>query len=123
MRTCWNSTLRPISKKRQAEIEAGTYKKPIRKPIRKVNPETAKKWAQARKECIGIYGNKCFLCGRTDLPIHIHHHQETRQQNPGRKYDLTNLVPLCSKCHNHSQADARFYELRDLIKAKMDGLK
>ena len=104
---CWNSTIK---------AKAYTLKK---SPLRKVSRKSANLWEKAKKECLEHYGKRCFLCGAENCEIHIHHWQETRSQNPARKYDQTNLVPLCSKCHNHHGVDDRFYELRDKIKFKM----
>lgn len=87
-------------------------------PLNKVSKKSASLWAKARKICLDNYGHQCFLCGATDCEIHIHHWQETRTQNPARKYDQTNLIPLCSSCHNHQGADEKFYELRNLIQKK-----
>lgn len=102
----WNSTIK---------AKAYTLKK---SPLRKVSKKSASLWSKARKECLERYGNRCFLCGAENCEIHIHHWQETRSQNPARKYDITNCVPLCSKCHNHNGVDARFYELREMIAKK-----
>lgn len=113
----WNSTLHNISKKRQAMGVKGLK----RTPLRKINPETDKKWRETRRDVLRIYGCKCFLCGRTDLPICIHHWNQTRTQAPARKYDLTNLVPLCSKCHNHQGYDEKFKALKVAIERKMKG--
>lgn len=90
-------------------------------PLKKVSDKQAKLWKEAREECLRIWGHKCFLCGNDKGEIHIHHWQATRSQNPARKYDQTNLVPLCKKCHNHNGVDARFYELKEKIERKMNG--
>lgn len=116
----FGSTLHNISKKRQAEIASGALKQKKRAPLAKVSKKTASAWNKARNECFKKYGHKCFLCGATDCEIHIHHWEETRQQNPARKYDITNLVPLCANCHNHNGCDARFYELQKQINKKME---
>ena len=115
----FGSTLHNISKKRQAEIASGALKQKKRAPLAKVSKKTASAWNKARNECFKKYGHKCFLCGATDCEIHVHHFEETRTQNPARKYDITNLVPLCANCHNHHGADKRFYELKCLIYNKL----
>lgn len=114
-----NSSLHNVSNKRLEQIATGKYKARAPKPLAKVNKESARLWAQARRDCFKKYGRKCFLCGATDCEIHIHHFEQTRQQCPARKYDITNLVPLCQRCHNHHGADKRFYELKSLIFNKL----
>ena len=116
----FNNTLHNISKKRQAEIASGALKQKKRAPLAKVSKKSASAWNKARRECFKKYGHKCFLCGATDCEIHIHHFEQTRQQCPARKYDITNLVPLCANCHNHNGCDARFYELQKQINKKME---
>lgn len=118
-RKSFNSSLHNISKKRLAEIQAGTYK-PKRSAIARTSKKSASLWAKARRECLATYGHRCFICGRSDLPIHIHHWKFTRTQRPDLKYDQDNLIPLCELCHNHSGPNKRFYELQTLIKNKKD---
>jgi 5-methylcytosine-specific restriction endonuclease McrA len=115
----FGNTLHNVSKKRLAEIEAGTWKPKPRKPLRKASKKSASLWSQARKECFDRFGHKCFLCGATG-EIHVHHWQFTRQQRPDLKYDKNNLICLCGHCHNHTGADKRFYELKDLIQRKLN---
>lgn len=112
----FNSSLHNVSKKRLAQMQDGTFKTPARAQIAKTSAKSATEWRKARQECIRIWGDKCALCGRSDLPIHVHHWLYSRAQRPDLKYDQTNLIPLCSKCHNHSGADKRFYELKEHIK-------
>lgn len=101
-----------------AEIVSGQWKPKPAKPIRAASKKSASLWTQARKECLNRYDHKCFLCGRSDLPLHVHHWQYTRQQRPDLKYDQDNLVPLCSVHHNHNGADEKFYELKSRIHNK-----
>lgn len=108
---CWNSTLK---------AKAYSLK---RTPLKKVSKKTLNLWNQARKECFENYGKRCFLCGADNCELHIHHWDETRSQNPARKYDLTNLVPLCKHCHSHHGVDARFYELKKQIGKKMNEIR
>ena len=116
----WNCSLHNVSKKRLAEIMSGQWKPKPAKPIRPVSKKSASLWTQARKECLNRYGRKCFLCGRSDLPLHIHHWEYTRQQRPDLKYDQSNLVPLCAKCHNHCGNDHKFYDLKARIHNKIE---
>lgn len=114
----WNSTLSPISKKRLAQgVRFNTLK---RTPLRPISKKTSVIWNNTRNAVLNKYGRKCFLCGRSDLPIHIHHFDECRSQNPSRKYDIDNLVPLCAKCHQHTGCDKQFYVLREKIRRKLE---
>lgn len=112
----WNSTLNTESKKHREMRLAGLLPKKTYK-IAKVSKKSASLWAKARKECLIAYGNKCFLCGATG-ELHVHHWMYTRTQRPDLKYDQSNLVPLCPRCHNHTGADQRFYELKNMIQNK-----
>lgn len=106
---CWNSTIK---------AKSYTLKK---SPIKKVSDKAKKLWEETRKQVFQIYGKKCILCG-SEEHIEVHHFDQTRSQNPARKYDTNNLVPLCNKCHNHNGVDNRFYVLRDRIIAKLKEL-
>lgn len=117
-RKSFNSSLHNISKKRLAEMQAGTYK-PKRSAIARTSKKSASLWAKARRECLELYGYRCFLCGATG-ELHCHHWMWTRTQRPDLKYDQNNLCILCSRCHNHTGADKRFYELQTLIKNKKE---
>lgn len=103
----WNSTIK---------AKSYTLKK---SPLKKVSKKSASLWAVAREECLKTWGNKCFLCGAENCEINVHHWEETRSQNPARKYDQTNLIPLCSKCHSHRGVDKKFYELKEKIQNKL----
>ena len=112
----WNSTLNTESKKHREMRLAGLLPKKTYK-IAKASKKPASQWAKARRECLKLYDNKCFLCGATG-ELHCHHWRYTRTQRPDLKYDQDNLCILCSRCHNHTGADKRFYELQTLIKNK-----
>jgi hypothetical protein len=118
----YNSSLHNISKKRQAEMASGMWKPKPRATIRKTSKKAASLWAKARRECLERYGHRCFICGSTG-ELHCHHWLYTRAQRPDLKYDQDNLCVLCAKCHNHTGADARFYELQKQILTKMKGEK
>lgn len=107
IRLGWNSTIK---------ARFYTLKK---SPIRKVSKKSAQLWEKTRQEVFKIYGHKCLLCG-SEENLHVHHFQVTRTQDPSRKYDVTNLVPLCEKCHKHNGADERFYVLREKINERLD---
>lgn len=123
--------LRKISSKRLAKGERLAWNSTIKSksytlkktPLRKVSKKSANLWVKAREECLKIWGNKCFLCGAENCEIHIHHWEETRSQNPARKYDQTNLIPLCRCCHCHNGVDTKFYELKEKIKNKLKYIK
>lgn len=106
----FNSSLHNVSKKRLAEIQAGTFTPKRQKPLRKVSKKRATSWASARRECLERYSYKCFLCGRTDLPLHAHH-IILRSLAPKLIYDQDNLVCLCSRCHNHCAFDDKYITL------------
>lgn len=108
-RLAWNSTIK---------AKSYTLKK---SPIRKVSKKAASLWAEARRICLNKFGHKCLLCGATG-ELHVHHWEETRTQNPSRKYDQSNLVPLCPCCHNHNGADERFFRLKERITKKLQSL-
>jgi|GEM_PF-4452963 len=88
------------------------------KPIRKISENWKKIWLLTRKICFDKWGKVCFLCGSVEN-IQVHHWQQTRSQNPSRRTDQTNLIPLCAKCHSHNGADKRFYELKEQIERKL----
>lgn len=114
----WNSTLRPMSAKRRAQIESGEYKPKKQKPIKQVSDKQRKEWEKCRTATIKFYCGKSVLSGK---PANIvHHWEETRTQNPSRKYDLSNLVLLTEAEHNHSGADMRFYQIKGQIESKLE---
>jgi 5-methylcytosine-specific restriction endonuclease McrA len=41
-----------------------------------------------------VYGHRCADCGRSDLPLEVHHVNSDKTDNR-----ITNLVPLCRDCH------------------------
>lgn len=117
-RKAWNSTLRPISKKRMKQIEAGEWKPKKRKRIKQQSDKAAKEWAKCRKATIEFYGGKSVLSGK---PANIvHHWEETRSQNPSRKYDLSNLILLTENEHKHTGADMRFYQIKGQVEALLE---
>ena len=107
-RLAWNSTIK---------AKSYTLKK---SPIKKVSKKSARLWEAARKLCLERYENKCFLCGATDnLEVH---HILLRSARPDVKYDQSNLVTLCSKCHNHHGKDAAYFRLTERITKKLQAL-
>ena len=106
----FNSSLHNVSKKRLAEMQAGTFTPKRQSPLRKASKKKSASWASARRECLERYGHKCFLCGRTDLPLHAHH-IILRSLAPKLIYDQENLACLCSHCHNHCMYDDKYVAL------------
>lgn len=106
----FNSSLHNVSKKRLAEIQAGTFTPKRKSPLRKASKKKAASWASARRECLERYGYKCFLCGRTDLPLHAHH-IILRSLAPRLIYEQDNLTCLCSRCHSHTMYDDKYIAL------------
>ena len=99
----FNNTLHNISKKRQAEIAAGTYRPKPRKPLKTMSAKQRAKTKDYRATAFEYRGRKCFLCGRTEPYTHlvVHHFDCNRNNNSPE-----NLYPLCDKnfgcgAHNH----------------------
>lgn len=44
------------------------------------------------------YDNTCQLCGKVGGPMHAHHKKEYAN-NPEKRYDISNGILLCAKCH------------------------
>ena len=117
-RKSWNSTLRPVSKKRQKQIASGEYKPKKRKRIKQVSDKASKEWDKCRKATIAFYGGKSVLSGK---PANIvHHWEETRSQNPSRRWDLSNLVLLTEAEHRHTGADKRFYQIKEQVEYRIE---
>lgn len=115
----WNSTLRRISKKRQAEIEAGTYKKPIRKPIRKISLATASRWESAKRKCTARFGRQCWICDEYNGEMHCHHFQHKRSESRALAFEQDNLCLLCTVCHNKAHASPEsFNTVKEIILEK-----
>lgn len=53
------------------------------------------KW-QFREKAIFYHGHKCMICGEELKKIDVHHVDENHDN-----WALTNLEPLCVKCHQH----------------------
>lgn len=116
-----NSSLHNVSKKRLEQIATGKQKAHAPKPLAKVNKESARLWAQARRDCFKKYGRKCFLCGsEQNLCVH---HIILRSLEPKLKYEQDNLCCLCASCHNHSGYDKKYIELTKKLVALGLGAK
>jgi len=55
----------------------------------------SKEWRKKRKEVLELYGNMCMMCGKFSKHLHIHH---LNYENLGNE-SLSDLIPLCRKCH------------------------
>ncbi len=105
----FNSSLNNVSKKRLAEIQAGTYK-PKRSAIAPISKKAKKRIQDYRKACFERWGYKCFICGRIDetgRTLDCHHIFGRINGD-----DPENIVPLCNrysgcKAHNHNAHDKR----------------
>lgn len=122
-RKSFNSSLHNISKKRLAEMQAGTYTPKRQKPIKPISTKARKRIKDYRAACFERWGYSCFLCGRIDetgKTLDCHHIFGRINGD-----DVENIVPLCNrysgcKAHNHIGHDRRFYELQTLIKNKKE---
>ena len=57
----------------------------------------SKQWKSLSKAVLAKAGYKCALCG--GLAVEVHHIKEIRT-NPELSLDPSNLIPLCTSCHN-----------------------
>lgn len=121
-RRAYNSTFRPVSKKRLAQMAAGTWKPKPRKPMRAMSAKMKQRIAAYTDAATAKWGARCFLCGRTATQTKlVIHHMDGRKNgdNPDR------MVPLCDgRCgchaHNHNgMGDPRTRELNAEIEQKM----
>ena len=65
-RKSFNSSLHNISKKRLAEMQAGTYTPKRQKPIKTISTKARKRIKDYRAACFERWGYSCFLCERID---------------------------------------------------------
>lgn len=114
------SLLKPFKQKPGVKYYPGTSIriKSDAKPIRKVNPETKKKWDKARQEAYELWkGLDALTLQPIDLFV-VHHWQKTRSQSPKDKLNIYNLCPMQPDVHNlHSSADELFYAWQPIIRA------
>lgn len=90
-RTAWNSTLRPVSKKKLATGTFGLKRTPLKK-VGKQGKQDRKNLAAAKKK----YDGKCAVCGAAGTQ---HHHLLKRSLYPGYVNEPANHVLLCDYCH------------------------
>ncbi len=60
-----------------------------------IKPDALPTTARARKECQSQNTGVCAVCGRDDVPTHVHH----KDRNPLNN-DPGNLVTVCEPCHH-----------------------
>lgn len=58
-------------------------------------------WARKREQAFNTYGKKCYACGSTRGPLHIHHLTYDRF---GGAELMADLRPLCQPCHREVTA-------------------
>lgn len=86
---------------------------------------------RARKECIGHYGTKCFLCGFDFVAIygkvmvgfiHVHHLNPLSGVGPDYEVDpIQDLRPVCPNCHavaHRREPPYSLNEVSDFLKAR-----
>jgi len=59
-----------------------------------------------------LYSNKCFLCNASGKSLDIHHIDYNKKNS-----NITNLIPLCKKCHSKTNFNRKFWE--EYIKLKI----
>lgn len=69
----------------------GGYNKTERERIR-----SRKAWKELRRTVLELFSKACAVCGKTGT-LHLHHIKPWRL---GGKDEISNLVPLCPKCHS-----------------------
>ena len=62
-----------------------------------------KRWLKKREEVFERYGHQCVQCGSTSN-LHIHHLRYVNGKKPW-EYDVSDLIPLCKKCHTDVHSD------------------
>lgn len=110
----WNSHLRPISKKRQAEGQPYGLKRTAFKKQGKQAKLDKKNLAQCKKNADGM----CEICNQAGLD---HHHLLKRSLYPEYKNEKCNHIFLCRRCHMiaHDQPTDTMPGVRYMIKAKL----
>lgn len=108
-RKSWNSTLRPISKKRLAQMQAGTWKPKPRKPMKTMSAKAKARVKDYRERAFAEFGERCELCG-VRLPranLVIHHYKELRKTGND---SIDNLCVLCWHCHEKTHMSKESFE-------------
>lgn|SRR5574344_704286 len=90
-RKSWNSTLRPVSKKKLETGNFGLKRTPLKR-VGKQGKQDRKNLAAAKKK----YDGKCTVCG---APGTQHHHLLKRSLFPQYVNEPINHTLLCDICH------------------------
>lgn len=114
-RKAYNSTLRPVSKKRQAEGRPYGLKRTELKKQGKQAKQDKKNLAKCKKKANGL----CEIC--EDIGSD-HHHLFKRSLYPEFKNEPCNHIFLCRRCHRiaHNEPVSIPKTLRDMIKEKIN---
>ena len=70
----------------------------------------SKQWKKKREEVFERYGKQCVECGSTSN-VQVHH-LVYRKGRHIWEYDVSELLPLCKKCHQkvHEDTNHKFHE-------------
>lgn len=76
----------------------------------------SERWQQKRREVFAHYGKKCYACGTTKGAIHVHHLTYARLGHER----VSDLIPLCVKCHKEVTRIYRKNRYRGLHRVTME---
>lgn len=116
-RTAWNSTLRPVSKKKLETGNFGLKRTPLKR-VGKQGKQDRKNLAEVKKR----FDGRCAVCG---APGTQHHHLLKRSLYPQFVNEPLNQVLTCDFCHRiaHNQPvpylPIVIYEARKRVLEKM----
>ena len=108
----FNSSLNNVSKKRLAEIQAGTYKpkRATLSPTSKKMRSRVKEWRKTAQESCTVNGVlRCALCGYAIIgEWHAHHYKERRgvSHSVGNDEYVVALHPGCHLGIDHNSNEA-----------------
>lgn len=111
-RKAFNSSLRPMSKKKMEQGAKFGLKRTRLKPISKKQAQRIKDY---RKIAFDKWGERCFICGVTE-GLQVHHFDRCRSNNTP-----DNLYPLCPVHHNH-MGSVGIQEVNNRIKQRLKEL-
>jgi len=85
----------------------GKYTKYLSGRQERIRFYSSPEWKALKKEALSIYGSKCMVCGSTkDIRAD---HIISRQLDPSRSLDITNIGILCNDCN----LDYSYYNKKD----------
>lgn len=113
-RKCWNSTLRPVSKKKMEQGTKFGLKRTELNKQGKQAKQDKKNLAACKKKADG----QCEIC---NMPGSDHHHLLKRSLYPEYKNDERVHIFLCRRCHQiaHDQPTDTPPGIKYMIKAKL----